>query len=240
MTMGVDELRRRAEEVRARLVGAIPRGYSPWVHLGATTGVGLVALGFGVSGVGGVKAVEWLVIPATVVVANGVEWWAHKHLLHRRRWPMEVLYDRHTPEHHAVYHEGEMAVRGYRELKLVLMPALGVAGAVAAMAPLSWLFGALLSANAGWLFLTTSAVYMVSYELMHTAYHLPEEHPLSRSELLRWLRRHHAKHHDPRRMSAWNFNVTLPLFDWLMGTLAPAGVEPTQPAGYQTSASPPA
>ncbi len=213
-------LRAKAEETRARLLGGIPAGYSPWVHLAATTGVGLGALGVGLWGVGGVKAAELLAIPVTVVVANGLEWWAHKYLLHRRTRPFEVLYDRHTPEHHAVYWEETMAVGSYRELKLVLMPALGVLGAVVAMVPMAAAFGAVFTANTGWIVLTTSACYLVSYELLHTAYHLPEDHPLGRNPLLRWLSKHHARHHDPRQMRTKNFNVTLPLFDWLLGTVA--------------------
>lgn len=213
-------MRRKAEETRARLVGKIPPEYNPWLHLAATTGVGVGALGLGLWAVGPLKAAELAVIPLTVVVANGTEWWAHKVLLHRRTWPMELLYDRHTPEHHAVYHDGAMEVQSYRELKLVLMPAIGVLGAVVATAPLSAAFGALFSANAGWVFLTTAACYLVSYELLHTAYHLPKEHPISKNPLIRWLSKHHAKHHDPRLMRSWNFNVTLPLFDWLMGTIA--------------------
>ncbi|MCS6901599.1 MAG: sterol desaturase family protein [Myxococcales bacterium] len=219
-TTRLDGLRAKAEETRARLLEAIPARYSPWAHLAATTGVGVGALTVGLWGIKGVAAAELLVIPVTVVVANGVEWWAHKHLLHRRTWPFEVLYDRHTPEHHAVYWEEAMAVTNYRELKLVLMPALGVLGAAAAMVPMSAVFGAVFTANTGWLFLTTAACYLVSYELLHTVYHLPEDHPLGRNPVLRWLSKHHARHHDPKQMRSKNFNVTLPLFDWLLGTMA--------------------
>ncbi len=39
--------------------------------------------------------------------------------------------------------------------------------------------------------------------------------------IIRALRTHHARHHDPRLMQRWNFNVTVPLFDAVMGTIAP-------------------
>ncbi|MBK7399278.1 MAG: hypothetical protein IPJ34_24170 [Myxococcales bacterium] len=32
---------------------------------------------------------------------------------------------------------------------------------------------------------------------------------------MRFLREHHRRHHHPRLMQRWNFNVTIPLFDWL-------------------------
>jgi hypothetical protein len=34
------------------------------------------------------------------------------------------------------------------------------------------------------------------------------------------LRAHHGRHHDPRRMSHVNFNVTVPLADTVLGTRA--------------------
>ena len=34
----------------------------------------------------------------------------HKDLLHKRRPPLEELFDRHTPEHHQLYQEQEMLI----------------------------------------------------------------------------------------------------------------------------------
>jgi len=54
---------------------------------------------------------------------------------------------------------------------------------------------------------------MVGYELSHLSYHLPETTWIGRRRVIRWLREHHARHHDPRLMQKWNFNVTIPVFD---------------------------
>ena len=35
------------------------------------------------------------------------------------------------------------------------------------------------------------------------------------------LRRHHAWHHTPELMQRWNFNVTVPLADWILRTIHP-------------------
>jgi sterol desaturase/sphingolipid hydroxylase (fatty acid hydroxylase superfamily) len=40
---------------------------------------------------------------------------------------------------------------------------------------------------------------------------------------VRALRRHHAVHHDPELMQRWNFNVTVPLWDLVRGTIHRAG-----------------
>ncbi len=220
-----DEGRRRfaarRELVRTETTSNIPRWYSPEGHLAATTGIGLAVLAVALMRLHDVRAVEWMVIPLTFVLANGFEWRVHKNVLHRRFWPFEVIYDRHTPMHHIVFIEGDMEVRSRKEWRMVLMPAAGILGAVLVTAPFAFAFGRLWSPNAGWLLLVTAAMYMVTYELSHLAYHLSPEGTVGRNRLIRALREHHSRHHDPRLMQRFNFNVTVPLFDWLMGTLAP-------------------
>lgn len=218
------DLRSRAEELRKRCVEAIPGGYNPWLHLASTTGVGAGALALAVWGMKAVSPAQLLTIPATLLFANAFEWRVHRSVLHRRFWPLGELYDRHTPVHHGIYHTDTMAIRDWREMKLVLLPAVGVLGIVVATGPVAGLVGAAISPNVGWIFLATSATYMVSYELLHLAYHLPDDHPIAKNPVIELLRRHHAVHHDPRLMRKWNFNVTVPFFDWVRGTIAPDSI----------------
>jgi len=200
--------------------GRIPRWYSPWGHLAATIGVGLVTLAVSIHRVSSPHWLELSTVPLTFVFANLVEWFAHRHLMHERRFPLHVLFDRHTPEHHRVFGYHSMAIRAPRELRLVLIPAMGVLGMVLLAAPVALVAGLAISWNVGWLFLATSGLYVLGYELSHLAYHLPESHPAYRLPFLRALREHHARHHIPSLMQAWNFNVTIPLGDVLFGTLA--------------------
>ena len=60
--------------------------------------------------------------------------------------------------------------------------------------------------------------YVLSYEWLHLAYHLPPDSFVGRLPPIRFLRRHHATHHDPRLMMRWNFNITIPLWDLVRGT----------------------
>jgi hypothetical protein len=213
----------RREAVRRKALAEIPWWYNPYGHLAATTGIGLVVLVASIASLAKLE-VRWtdlLVIPGVVLFANYFEWRVHKHVLHRRFWPFEVIYDKHTPMHHMIYVEDDMALRDVREFRLVLIPAAGVLGIVLAASPvaigLAWLW----SAAAGWLFLLTSSLFMVSYEVLHLCYHAPEDGFIGRRKIIRVLRAHHARHHDPRLMQHYNFNVTVPLFDWIMGTMAP-------------------
>jgi hypothetical protein len=200
----------------------MPRWYSPWAHLACTTGLGVVCLALGVIEVHHVRPLEWLVMPAVWLVANGFEWRVHKDVLHKRMpFPASNIYDQHTPNHHAVYMTNDMSMRSTREFRMVLMPAIGVAGIIVSIAPFAALVGLLLGANSGWLVFVSGGIYMVVYELTHLGYHVPADSFVGRMKLVRVLRRHHAVHHDPRLMNRWNFNVTFPLFDWLHGTIAP-------------------
>ncbi len=162
---------------------------------------------------------EWLILPVVYLVANAFEWRVHRDLLHHRVKPMQELYDRHTPEHHMIYTTHDMAIRSFREFRYVLIPAVGVGGIVAIDGALAWALGHFWSANAGWLFLATSASYTFGYETSHLSYHLSPKSFIGRRWLVGVLRRHHATHHDPKLMQKWNFNVTIPLWDWVRGTI---------------------
>jgi hypothetical protein len=226
------ELERTAaarDRMREKKLAEIPSWYKPYGHLSATIGLGLLVLALAWHQVGPIRPLEWLVIPATLVLGNLLEYRLHKFALHRRRPPFKLLYDRHTPQHHAIYMTEDMAIRSTREFRLVLIPAAGVATLLVSTIPFALLTGLLLGANAGWLFIVTSAFVMVSYEVLHLTYHLPPESFVGRRWIIRVLRRHHATHHDPRLMHKWNFNVTVPFFDWVFDTIyAPAQLESAQ------------
>jgi hypothetical protein len=210
------------EAFRQQMLAAVPSWYSPTGHLLATTGIGLFVIALSILQIRGLRAIELLTVPIVFVISNFTEWHAHRNLLHRRSPPLGELYDRHTPQHHRVYRYEDMAIRSWRELRLVLIPAVGVLGIIATSVPGAALAGWLFGANVGWLFLLTSGSYVTSYELTHLAYHLPADSFIGRRAFIRAMREHHARHHDPRLMQKWNFNVTVPLADWLFRTNASA------------------
>jgi hypothetical protein len=193
-------------------------GYSPIRHLALTVGSGLAVLALAIWGIDRLMPLEWLIVPLVFVLSNAVEWRAHKGLLHRRRRPLEALYDQHTPNHHVAFRYDTMGVHDWKELELVLIPPFAVGLITLLVSPIALAVGWLISPNAGWLVLVSAALYVVVYELTHLSYHLPSSHPLGRTQLVTWLREHHRRHHDPRLMQRWNFNVTFPLWDVVRGT----------------------
>lgn len=207
------------DALRKKLVDAIPRWYSPWGHLAVPTIFGLAVIAGCVALLEPLRWWHLLAVPGTYVIANIGEWRAHKYWLHRRSKIAPILYDRHTPQHHMVYVTEDMAMRDRREFRLVLIPAYGIMMIfVGVLIPVAAMWAGGLR-NVALLFLATEMAYVLSYEWLHLSYHLPEDSFVGRLWLVRLLRRHHAVHHDPRLMQHWNFNVTVPFWDWVKGTL---------------------
>lgn len=209
------------EAVRARELAAIPRWYHPLAHLSVTSVFGLAVVAAALALLSAVSFWELLFVPAFFLLANAIEWHAHRDLLHHRSRLAPVLYDRHTPVHHVVYVHDDMVMRSFREARLVLIPAYGILLIFLTTAPLTALLWALGQRNLGLLFLAVSVGYVVLYEWLHLAYHLPPSHPVARLPGLKALAHHHRVHHDPRLMQRYNFNVTFPLWDRVRGTVHP-------------------
>ncbi|WP_437688874.1 sterol desaturase family protein [Sorangium sp. So ce176] len=203
---------------RARIAARIPRGYRPALHLAAPTALGAAALAAAVGLVDAVEPLELLAVPATLLLAFAFEWWAHRSVLHRRAPLLGALCERHEREHHLAFTADDMALRSARELWLVLMPPGSALLVLALLLPLAAAAGLLFSRDAALLGLATAMAFFVSYEWLHLAYHLPEGSAVHRIPGLARLREHHRRHHDPRLMKRWNFNVTVPLFDLVHGT----------------------
>jgi Fatty acid hydroxylase superfamily len=208
------------EAFRRKAREGISPSYRPLLHLGipAVAGVGLI--GAALAMLHDVRWWELLLVPFVYVLSNAVEHRAHRLALHRRTPGLTVLYDRHTPVHHRIFIAKDMAIRDRKEFALVLLPWFGIVAIFAMTAPITvalWLT----ERNLACLFVATSMFYVLSYEWMHLSYHLPPTHFVGRLSIVQRLRRHHATHHHPPLMQKWNFNVTVPLWDWVRGTTYP-------------------
>jgi Fatty acid hydroxylase superfamily len=210
---------------RDRIVAAISPRYSATLHFAGLLAVVAPFMGIAAWSLRGVRWWEWLLVPAALVFANGVEWLIHRGPLHHP-WPPRLTYNRHTLTHHAAFSAEEMSLRSWRELRVVLFPVYALPLLQLLVVPVVLLLGWALGRNVAALFLLSTTLYYLFYELLHLAYHLPAQHPVARLGVVERLRRHHQLHHDPRRMTEGNFNVSIPLFDWILGTRL---AEPARP-----------
>lgn len=207
------------ERQRQAIVELVPSWYRPLPHLVLPSLFGLLAAVFAAAQIRQLRLIELCAVPITVLIGFGFEWSVHKTVLHRRVRGLEVIYERHELQHHVAFTHDDMAMRGPRELQLILMPAYAIVLIALFNAPIAYVAARLVSPNVGYLYLLTAMAFFLSYEWLHLAYHLPKGHPIGRLRLLARLREHHRRHHDPRRMRAWNFNVTVPVFDWIRRTM---------------------
>lgn len=206
----------RVARDRAHLLAETPRGYDPWLHLAVPNLFGGLVVAACLRALSGPSLAQWLVVPAMIVFAIAVEWRFHRDLLHRRTPPFTRFYDYHTVSHHSIYQRGDMEIHEPRELRGILFPIWAPAALLLMFAPIALGFAWLLGRDAGLLLLATAHAYLLTYEWLHLAYHLPER--FRRRWPLRPLADWHAAHHDPRLMHKANFGVTSPLWDYLRGT----------------------
>ncbi|HRI62889.1 MAG TPA: sterol desaturase family protein [Polyangium sp.] len=220
MMDGSDEQEVRPER-RAQMVAHMPTRYSPTLHLAIPALIGFAVLMTAIVRLqtNVLRPAELLTIPVTLLLGFGFEWRAHKDILHRRLPLLGILYERHELYHHVIFTDRDMAMRSKREWWFVLMPPYAVVLVFLTLVlPMAIVIEKYVSTNVAMLVTATSMVFFLSYEWLHLAYHLPADHPISQWRVIAKLREHHRRHHDPRLMKRWNFNVTVPLFDLLHGT----------------------
>ena len=190
------------------------------MHLLFTFGFGFLALLLCLAQLRQVQGLQWLTVPVALLYANMVEYLGHRHPMHRPFRGLSLVYKRHAGQHHRFFSQQAMAIDDGRDLRAVLFPPVLVVFFFGLFAlPFWWLLAWIFSTNVAWLFVATGLAYFLNYEILHLAYHLPEQHWLARRSLVRRLRWLHLIHHDSRRMAQCNFNITYPLGDWLFGTL---------------------
>ncbi len=214
------------EEKRRELLAAIPRWYSGYAHFVLINVVALLTIRLLLRGIDQATPGLWLFFVGFFVFANGFEWWIHRGPMHHRTRFLGLLYQRHTLEHHVVYTEQSMVIRDASELYYILFPWWFLPAILIANVPVAMVLGRVVSPDLGYLFYACILAYYLVYEWFHTIHHFPPESWIGRRSLVRWVRIHHRRHHDPALMARGNFNVSFPLWDHLLGScLAPSPSE---------------
>lgn len=207
------------EAKRREMMARVPARYSGrahWAFINLTT---ILGLGVCLAQLEGMLWWHWLFVPGFFVFANAFEWWIHRGPMHHPTRGLRILYERHTLQHHVFYPADDMAFRDPRELFYILFPPLALPALLLVNLPIPLVLGSLVSANLAWLFFASVLAYYFVYEWFHFAHHLSRESWLGRRTLVGWLRRHHTRHHELTLMEKGNFNVSFPLWDWLLGTM---------------------
>lgn len=196
------------------------RWYRGGLHYGFTVGFALLIGGLSIMKLDQPSIEDAWIIPAMIVYANFIEYFVHRIPLHRKIRGLGILYERHAVQHHRYFTDRDISIITPLQMYYVLFPAPAIVIFIPlAAGPVSGLIGGIFGANAGWMALLTSALYFAWYETFHLANHLPLTHWVHRIPGLSDLCRFHRMHHHPAYAKQFNFNVTFPLADWVMGTL---------------------
>lgn len=200
------------EVTRSKYADSIPTGYRWWLHLLVQFAVGYLVFLYASYKMSGWS---YALVPPFLLLANFIEWYYHKNVMHHVFWGLKFATREHVGEHHSMFIAGDMEVRELRELHAVLLApmSLGVAYGIM-LVPALVMYA--VSPPIAYAWVAASAIYLVSYEILHTVYHLPLQGRFARP--FRWLRQRHERHHDPQLMQRYNFNVTVPIWDVLLGT----------------------
>jgi hypothetical protein len=166
------------------------------------------------------NAIDWLLLPAFFVVANGIEWLVHRNPMHRPMTP-KIMYKNHALLHHRAFLHDSMPIGDTRELGLVMMPWYTMLGLFVFASPVALVAAWWRGPGAAGIFYIAAALYFLTYESLHALYHMPPAF-LRRvglgGRLFSRMQSHHRHHHRLERMAHVNFNVTFPLMDWALGT----------------------
>lgn len=208
-----------------RLAKKVPSWYLP-AHLGVSIGLlgALTALFVMLLPPEPLRWPAYAAAMSTVTLGNFVEYALHRWPMHRRYKRFVGFFRNHTIVHHRYFTKNAMDMERPSDLFYVL-PSVWVILAssltlVSTTAFLYVVFGPQIGLAGG----ASLGAFALMSEILHVAFHLPEKWmtlPVLRSRWFQWVKRHHTIHHDPHVMRKWNFNIVIPLFDALLGTLAP-------------------
>lgn len=209
---------------RAHYRHDIKASYNGGLHMLSVLGVGLVVILTSFSQLTSVSMLEILTFPVALLVVNFAEYYAHRWLGHRKTRYGKLFYSRHTGDHHSFFLEHSMDYQGTRDWRVVLFPVyLIFAFLFGLILPGAYVLTEFVSFNVAYLYAAGGISGYLFYEIMHFSYHIPRGHWAQKLFLLipgwKALRHLHVLHHNRENMSKANFNITLPIFDLLLGTL---------------------
>ncbi|MBT5808689.1 hypothetical protein HOI18_05455 [Candidatus Uhrbacteria bacterium] len=214
----------RAAEVYDKQIGKLPHWYKPWLHGAVTPCIAIICIAIALIYVDwpiGERLAFWV---CSFVFLNLVEYCFHKFVMHRPPGAGALsglhrrIYNRHRKMHHVVF-TNVYIVDDPREASLILLPGLLAPVVIVGLilfSGLIWLIGDM---SASLLMISSTTSYFAFYEMCHLVYHLSPTNGVASYWPINKLALFHRSHHVPRWMEKHNFNITVPLWDLILGTL---------------------
>jgi hypothetical protein len=212
------------EKFRAKYRAGVSPNYSGLLHLSVVViGAGSL-IWWGASKLVDFKLYQLWFVVLTYIGYNLGEWASHNYWGHHKTKLFKLFYQRHTGDHHTFFVDTDMEYQMVLDWRVVIFPIyLLVLTTVAISIPGGLVSYFIFGGNYGYLFFITMTSCYLLYEVLHFSYHLQRGSVTERIFRLipgwTYLRLFHTVHHNRDLMVEGNFNITLPLFDWIFGTL---------------------
>lgn len=197
---------------------SIPADYSPHWHFATINAAGIGMIVCFAWMAGGPRAMlthapSVLCMIVAYLVANYFEYYVHRSNFHN-----PLVSTRHVSLHHRFFTKDVMEYNHWRDVHLILFAPKAPIFLVPFICVLAVPVALVAGLQAGASFACVLAAYYLSYEYLHLAYHSPPSSFLGSLPFIAFLRRHHQIHHAQPLMGKYNFNITVPLADWVFGT----------------------
>ena len=204
---------------RKKYRSTIGQYYSGQLHMLSVVSIGVSIIIFSLYQLNNPSLFEWLTLPITILSVNFAEYAAHRWLGHKRTKLGSLFYSRHTGDHHSFFLEDFMPYESVKDWRVILFPTyLIFAFLIGLILPIGSLIYHFTSQNSAFLMAIGGIVGYLFYEVMHFSYHLPSGSIIEKIPVWRELRQLHNLHHRRNVMAKGNFNITLPIFDFILGT----------------------
>jgi len=215
MHMMTERQRRFRQEYQA----AISPLYNGLLHIAVIYAAGAAAIWYGVQQMRA-PGWAWLAALPVFIAGNFVEWFMHRHVMHRRidLFALRAIYERHTRQHHQYFSDTEPTIDSTREFRIVFFPWRVLATLGAGGLLLGYPAALLFNANVGYVVGVTMVAHYLVYETFHYCCHVHDNWFVRNMPFVNTIRRHHTAHHNMGIMMKYNMNLTFPIADWVMGT----------------------
>lgn len=155
----------------------ISESYKGRLHFLFTASLSVLVIVSCLANLESVSSWEWLTIPLTFLYANFAEWAGHRFGMHRPVKGIELVYRRHTLQHHRFFTHEHMEIDSTSDYKAVLFPPVLVTFfLIAFFLPFGLVMGFVFGSNVALLATATGMGYFLNYEILHFSYHLPAHH----------------------------------------------------------------
>jgi len=215
---------KRDERSREKIRQLVPDGYSRVRHVLTLALFTLCPIPLFIAALAmwGVSWSTFLALPAGFLVANFVEYMVHRWPMHRLgRWG-KALYRRHAGTHHVVFRHDNMEIGDERDWYHVMMTPNKAGAFMFVIAAIVGTAHMLSTGSFAAMMGIALCTYFFLEEVIHLSFHLRSTWQGNRwyNRVLRRAATWHRIHHDTRLMRDVNFNISFPVFDILLGTLA--------------------